>query len=62
MEEGKFERVEKRIDVWYDGVMVMGSNLLLKWELMENMVRPNSANHMLCQTMWLVLLECIKGH
>ncbi|MCJ8345855.1 M48 family metallopeptidase, partial [bacterium] len=44
MEEGKFERVEKRIDVWYDGVMVMGSNLLLKWELMENMVRPNSAN------------------
>ena len=44
MEEGKFERVEKRIDVWYDGVMVMGSNLLLKWELMENMVRPNCAN------------------
>jgi len=44
MDEGNFERVEKRIDVWYDGVMVMGSNLLLKWELMENMVRPNSAN------------------
>tara|TARA_R110002020_G_scaffold83781_3_gene208106 strand:- start:2504 stop:4939 length:2436 start_codon:yes stop_codon:yes gene_type:complete len=44
MEEGKFERVEKRIDVWYDGVMVMGSNMLLKWEMMENMVRPNSAN------------------
>ena len=44
MEEGNFERVEKRIDVWYDGVMVMGSNMLLKWEMMENMVRPNSAN------------------
>jgi type II secretory pathway pseudopilin PulG len=44
MDEGDFERVEKRIDVWYDGVMVMGTNILLKWELMENMVRPNSAN------------------
>lgn len=44
MDEGNFERVEKRIDVWYDGVMVMGSNLLIKWEMMENMVRPNSAN------------------
>ena len=44
MDEGEFEKIEKRIDVWYDGVMVMGSNLLLKWEMMENMVRPNSAN------------------
>ena len=44
MEEGKFERVEKKIDVWYDGVMVMGTNILLKWELAENMVRPKSSN------------------
>ena len=44
MDEGNFERVEKRIDVWYDGVMVMGSNLLIKWDMMENMVRPNSAS------------------
>ena len=44
MDEGEFERVEKRIDVWYEGVMVMGTNIILKWEMMENMVRPNSAN------------------
>lgn len=44
MKEGKFERVEKRIDVWYEGVMVMGTNIILKWEMMKNMVRPNSAN------------------
>jgi len=44
MEEGNFERVEKTIDVWYDGVMVMGSNMIIKWDMMENMVRPNSAN------------------
>ena len=44
MDEGSFEKVEKKIDVWYEGVMVMGTNIILKWEMMENMVRPNSAN------------------
>ncbi len=44
MDEGNFERVEKKIDVWYDGVMVMGTNIMLKWELSENMVRPKSSN------------------
>lgn len=43
MEEGNFEKIEKTIDVWYNGVMVMGTNILLKWELAENMVRPKSA-------------------
>jgi hypothetical protein len=41
--EERFERIEKRIDVWYEGVMVMGSSYLLKWELAKNMVRPKSA-------------------
>lgn len=44
MEEGNFEKIEKTIDVWYDGVMVMGTNILLKWEVAENMVRPKSAS------------------
>jgi len=43
MEEGNFEKVEKTIDVWYNGVLVMGTNILLKWEIAENMVRPKSA-------------------
>ena len=43
MDEGRFEKIEKTIDVWYDGVMVMGTNILLKWKLAENMVRPKSA-------------------
>ena len=42
--EERFERIEKRIDVWYEGVMVMGSPYLLKWELAKNMVRPKSAS------------------
>jgi len=44
MEEGNFEKLEKTIDVWYEGVMVMGTNILLKWELSKNMVRPKSSS------------------
>ena len=43
MEEGSFEKVEKIIDVWYEGIMVMGTNIVLKWEMAHNMVRPKSA-------------------
>jgi hypothetical protein len=44
MDERGFERIEKRIEVWYEGVMVMGTNIILKWELAKNMVRPKSAS------------------
>ena len=44
MDEGNFEKVEKKIDVWYEGVMVMGTNIMLEWKKMENMVRPDSAS------------------
>jgi len=43
MDEGNFEKIEKVIDVWYDGIMVAGTNIMLKWELSKNMVRPKSA-------------------
>ena len=43
-EEGNFEKVSKTIDVWYEGVMVMGTNILLKWQMAENMARPASAS------------------
>lgn len=39
-----YERVEATKDVWYEGVMVLGSNILLKWELQKNMVRPEAAS------------------
>jgi hypothetical protein len=44
MEEGNFEKLEKTIDVWYEGIMVMGTNYLLKWQMAENMVRPKSSS------------------
>tara|TARA_R110000751_G_scaffold7210_1_gene29790 strand:+ start:3862 stop:6291 length:2430 start_codon:yes stop_codon:yes gene_type:complete len=43
-DEDRFIKQERRIDVWYDGIMVLGSNYLLKWELAKNMVRPQSAS------------------
>ena len=44
MEERGFERIEKKIEVWYEGVMVMGTNIVLNWGLAKNMVRPKSAS------------------
>jgi hypothetical protein len=44
MEEGRFEKLEKTIDVWYEGIMVMGTNILIKWEMSQNMVRPKSSS------------------
>lgn len=44
MEEGNFEKIEKTIDVWYEGIMVMGTNMLIQWKMSENMVRPKSAS------------------
>jgi hypothetical protein len=39
-----FEVVEAVRDVWYEGVLVGGSNIVIKWEMMKNMVRPKSAS------------------
>jgi hypothetical protein len=44
MDEAGFERVSKTIDVWYEGVMVLGTTVILKWEMSKNMVRPKSAS------------------
>ena len=42
-ETARFEKLSKRIDVWYEGVLVLGTNRILKWDVMKNMVRPKSA-------------------
>lgn len=42
-DDAKFEKLSKRIDVWFEGVLVLGTNYILKWDLMKNMVRPKNA-------------------
>ena len=68
MDEGNFEKVEKTIDVWYDGVMVMGTNYVIKWEMAKNMVRPKSAsqhaipNYVACAPrMYKGVIESLTG-
>jgi hypothetical protein len=56
-----FERVEKTIDVWYSGVMVLGTNYLLKWEMMKNMVRPKSASQRVMSEYVCVAPRMYKG-
>jgi hypothetical protein len=43
-ENENFEKLEFAREVWYEGVLVAGTNIILKWELMKNMVRPKSAS------------------
>ena len=44
-EEARYERIEKTVEVWYKGVMVLGTENLLEWGMMKNMIRPKSASH-----------------
>lgn len=44
MKEGRFEKIERRIDVWFEGIMIAGTNIVVKWDLMQNMVRPKSSS------------------
>ncbi len=40
--EQRFGKLEKQIEVLYEGALVLGSEKLLKWELAKNMMRPKS--------------------
>lgn len=62
MDEGRFEKVEKTIDVWYDGIMVMGTNIILKWEMSKNMVRPKSATQFALPNYVAVAPRMYKGN
>ncbi|MGB4824219.1 MAG: hypothetical protein WBP82_04830 [Leuconostoc mesenteroides] len=44
-----FKRVSKVEEVLFEGVMVIGTNILLKWELAKSMARPNSNTQKVCE-------------
>lgn len=37
-----YEKSSVLKDVWYEGIMILGTEKMLKWELSRNMVRPKS--------------------
>jgi hypothetical protein len=41
-ESEKFNRVSRTIETLYSGAKILGHPMMLKWELAENMTRPNS--------------------
>ena len=40
--EGGYEKLHRSIECLYEGVMVLGTEKLLKWEMAKNMMRPKS--------------------
>lgn len=41
-DRSRFEKIERTIEVLYNGVKIIGHNKILKWEMAENMTRPKS--------------------
>ena len=39
-ENDNFERIERKIEVLYEGAKIIGNNQLIEWKLSENMTRP----------------------
>ena len=40
--EDKFGKLSRSLEVLYEGVLVLGTSYLLKWEMSKNMMRPKS--------------------
>jgi hypothetical protein len=40
--EGGFSKLQRNIEVLYDGALILGTNKLLRWEMAANMIRPKS--------------------
>ena len=42
--DSNFEKISRSIEVLYEGVLILGTKILLKWEMASNMMRPKSDN------------------
>ena len=40
--EGQFSKLERAIEVLYEGALILGTDKLLQWEMSKNMMRPKS--------------------
>ena len=40
--QGDFQKIQRAVEVLYDGAYILGTDKLLKWELCKNMLRPKS--------------------
>ena len=40
--EGDFTKLQRQVECLYDGALILGTDKLLKWEMVSNMMRPKS--------------------
>ena len=59
--EGNFTRLQRAIEVLYEGALILGSNKLLKWELSKNMMRPKSDYNKVKMNYSIVAPRMYKG-
>lgn len=43
--ERDFDKLTKYEEIWFEGRYVLGTDILLQWEIMENQVRPKSSHN-----------------
>jgi hypothetical protein len=56
-----FEKISRSIEVLYEGVLVLGTNKMLKWELAKNMMRPKSDHTKVKMNYSIVAPRMYKG-
>ncbi len=60
-ENENFDKVYRTIEVLYSGAKVMGTNTMLKWELAENMTRPQADTTKVCMNYNICAPRMYKG-
>lgn len=56
-----YEKVLWIDEVWYEGVMVMGTDILLKWDIAKNMTRPKGNSNVVYPNYIVVAPKLYKG-
>jgi hypothetical protein len=59
--EGNFSRLDRVVEVLYEGVYVVGSNKLLRWRMAENMMRSDSDFNRVKMSYQIVAPRIYKG-
>lgn len=62
VENENFEKQTLPKDVWYSGILVLGTEKLIKWELQQNMVRPKSTTQHAYSNYVAIAPEMYKGN
>jgi len=40
--EGSFDKLQRKVEVLYEGALILGTKKVLKWRMAQNMIRPKS--------------------